>query len=50
MNEKCIPIHERGVTPVKGLFFLGLPWQYTRGSGLLYGVGKDAEYLVKYLN
>jgi putative flavoprotein involved in K+ transport len=39
------PIHQRGVTNVKGLYFIGLPWQYRRGSGLLYGVGYDAAYL-----
>ncbi|MBH0157163.1 MAG: flavin-containing monooxygenase [Bacillota bacterium] len=44
------PIHQRGVTKVKGLYFLGLPWQYRRGSGLLYGVGNDAEYLMNHMN
>ncbi|MED4530603.1 NAD(P)/FAD-dependent oxidoreductase [Metabacillus fastidiosus] len=39
------PVHERGVTPVNGLYFLGLPWQYRRGSALLQGVGYDASYL-----
>ena len=24
--------HRRGVTRVPGLYFLGLPWQHTRGS------------------
>jgi putative flavoprotein involved in K+ transport len=38
-------VHERGVTPVPGLYFLGLPWQHTRGSALLGWVGDDAEYL-----
>ena len=36
------PIHERGVTPIPGLYFLGLSWQYTRNSGLIRGVGTDA--------
>ncbi len=38
------PIHERGVTPIPGLYFLGLSWQYTRNSGLIRGVGTDALY------
>jgi putative flavoprotein involved in K+ transport len=38
-------VHARGVTPVPGLYFLGLPWQHTRGSALLGWVGDDAEYL-----
>ena len=37
--------HRRGVTTVPGLYFLGLPWQHTRGSSLLGFVKQDAEYL-----
>ena len=33
------------MTDVAGLYFLGLPWQYTRGSALLGWVKDDAEYL-----
>lgn len=43
------PIHQRGVTTIEGLYFLGLPWQFRRGSGLLYGVGKDANYLYQQI-
>jgi putative flavoprotein involved in K+ transport len=39
------PAHQRGVTSLEGLFFLGLPWQHTWGSGRLSGVGADAAYL-----
>ncbi|MGD0561058.1 MAG: MSMEG_0569 family flavin-dependent oxidoreductase [Streptosporangiaceae bacterium] len=39
------PTHRRGVTSCPGLYFLGLPWQHTWGSGRLCGVGADAEYL-----
>jgi putative flavoprotein involved in K+ transport len=38
-------IHRRGVTEVPGLYFLGLPWQHTRGSALLGFVNDDATYL-----
>jgi putative flavoprotein involved in K+ transport len=41
------PVHERGVTAVPGLYFLGLPWQHTWGSGRFCGVGDDAEYLAE---
>ena len=34
--------HRRGVTDVPGLFFLGLTWQYTRGSALIGWVKDDA--------
>jgi putative flavoprotein involved in K+ transport len=39
------PIQQRGVSPVPGLYFLGLHWMHTFKSGLLSGVGADAEYL-----
>jgi putative flavoprotein involved in K+ transport len=38
-------VHRRGVTEVPGLYFLGLSWQYTRGSALLGFVNDDAAYL-----
>ena len=37
--------HRRGVTDVPGLYFLGLPWQHTRGSALLGFVKDDARYI-----
>jgi putative flavoprotein involved in K+ transport len=37
--------HERGVTSIPGLYFLGLPWQHTRGSALLGFVRHDAAWL-----
>jgi putative flavoprotein involved in K+ transport len=39
------PTHDRGVTISPGLYFLGLPWQHTWGSGRLSGVADDAAYL-----
>ena len=39
------PTHERGVTSCPGLYFLGLPWQHTWGSGRFSGVARDAEHL-----
>jgi putative flavoprotein involved in K+ transport len=39
--------HRRGVTAVPGLYFLGLPWQYTRGSALLGWVKDDASYIAE---
>ncbi|MCK0473710.1 NAD(P)/FAD-dependent oxidoreductase [Halalkalibacter sp. APA_J-10(15)] len=40
------PIHNRGITNIKGLYFIGLPWQYQRGSALICGVSLDANYLI----
>lgn len=39
------PLQERGVTQFEGLYFLGMPWLYSRRSGLLFGVGDDAAFL-----
>jgi putative flavoprotein involved in K+ transport len=32
------------------LYFLGLPWQHTRGSALLGWVKDDAEYLARQIS
>ncbi len=40
------PIHERGVSPVPGVYFVGFPWLHTRKSGLIYGIREDAEHIV----
>lgn len=42
--------HYRGVTEIEGLYFLGLPWQYRRGSALLLGVGDDADFLSQHIS
>ena len=43
------PNHRRGVTPVAGLYFIGLPWLHTWGSGRFAQVGEDAEFLAEQL-
>lgn len=40
------PVHQRGVSPVPGLYFVGLHWLHKRKSALLLGVGEDAEHVV----
>ena len=42
-------VHERGVTAAEGLYFLGLPWQHTRGSALLGWVKDDAEFIAQHV-
>lgn len=39
-------IHNRGVPHIEGIYFIGLPWQFRRGSALLQGVGQDAQFIV----
>ncbi|HEY8925030.1 MAG TPA: FAD-dependent oxidoreductase, partial [Polyangia bacterium] len=41
------PVHRRGVTTASGLYFVGLPWQHTWGSGRFSGVATDAEHVVE---
>ena len=40
------PTHTRGITAVPGLYFLGLPWLHTWGSGRFHGIARDAEHVV----
>ncbi len=46
-NGRGHPVHQRGVTAVPGLYFLGLPWLHTWGSGRFSGVARDAGFLVE---
>jgi putative flavoprotein involved in K+ transport len=48
-NARAAPVHRRGVTRVPGLYFLGLSWQWTRGSALIGWVGRDAEFVVEHI-
>jgi putative flavoprotein involved in K+ transport len=41
------PKHRRGVTLEKGVFFLGLPWLHTWGSGRFSAIGRDARYVAE---
>jgi putative flavoprotein involved in K+ transport len=47
LDEKSRPRHRRGVTDVPGLYFLGLTWQWTRGSALIGWVKDDAAFLAE---
>ncbi|SDP77487.1 putative flavoprotein involved in K+ transport [Ralstonia sp. 25mfcol4.1] len=44
-NGRGYPGHERGMTAQPGLYFLGLPWLHTWGSGRFSGIARDAAYL-----
>ncbi|MBO0752380.1 MAG: MSMEG_0569 family flavin-dependent oxidoreductase, partial [Bradyrhizobiaceae bacterium] len=41
------PKHHRGVTAEKGIFFLGLPWLHSWGSGRFSGIARDACYVAE---
>ncbi|WP_321931276.1 MSMEG_0569 family flavin-dependent oxidoreductase [Paraburkholderia guartelaensis] len=44
-NGRGYPGHARGVTAQEGLYFLGLPWLHTWGSGRFSGIARDAAWL-----
>jgi putative flavoprotein involved in K+ transport len=44
------PMHWRGASSCPGLYFLGLPWQYSWGSGRFEAVGRDAEFLANHID
>lgn len=39
------PGHKRGVTPIHGLYFIGLGWLWTWGSGRFSGIAEDARHI-----
>ena len=49
-GEDGAPVHERGVvTGEPGLYFVGLPFQFSAASDVLPGVGRDAAYVAHRL-
>jgi putative flavoprotein involved in K+ transport len=48
-DQKGIPLHDRGVSKVPGLYFLGLAWLSRRASPFIWGVWHDAEYLAQHI-
>lgn len=48
-NGRGHPGHQRGITAQPGLYFLGLPWLYTWGSGRFSGVARDAKFVVEHI-
>ena len=48
-DEKGRPAHERGVSVVPGLYFLGLAWLSRRASPFIWGVWHDADHLAGHI-
>jgi putative flavoprotein involved in K+ transport len=48
-NTNQTVIHETGVTMIPGLYFVGLPWQSSRGSALIGWVHRDAKYICQMI-
>jgi putative flavoprotein involved in K+ transport len=49
LDERGEIRHDGGVTPVAGLYLLGIRFQRRKGSNLIDGVGRDAEDLSRHL-
>jgi putative flavoprotein involved in K+ transport len=50
-GEDGEPVHDRGVvTSQPGLYFLGLIFQYSVGSDVLPGIGRDAQRVAAHLS
>ncbi len=43
LDANGYPLHDEGKSPIRGLYFMGLSWQFARDSALLHGVGRDAQ-------
>lgn len=48
-DENGKPRHQRGVTSVPGIYFLGLPWLSRRGSSFIWGVWHDAKHIADHI-
>ncbi|AYD04808.1 NAD(P)/FAD-dependent oxidoreductase [Neorhizobium sp. NCHU2750] len=48
-DEAGRPKHQRGVSPEKGIYFLGLPWLSGRGSSFIWGVWHDAKHIADHI-
>jgi putative flavoprotein involved in K+ transport len=49
VNSNGLPVHERGISPETGLYWLGLPWQTALNSAIINGIKKDAKLIVDHL-
>lgn len=48
-DEKGYPVHKRGISAEKGIYFLGLPNQTNRSSSFIWGVWHDAKYIADHI-
>ncbi|CAB3844609.1 hypothetical protein LMG26841_01637 [Achromobacter dolens] len=49
LDDHGYPVHKRGITSEKGIYFLGLPNQTNRSSSFIWGVWHDAKYLADHI-
>lgn len=49
LDDYGFPVQARGITRFPGLYFAGLPWMDGQKSGLLLGVGEQAEWVAEQI-
>ncbi|MER3389905.1 MAG: NAD(P)/FAD-dependent oxidoreductase [Microcella sp.] len=47
LTEHGAPLHDRGVSPVDGLYWIGLPWQRRLDSSIIHGIAADSRELAE---
>lgn len=40
-------LHDQGISPIPGIYYVGRPWQRNRASALISGAGPDAKEIVQ---
>ena len=49
LTEEKMPKHHNGISEVKGLYFIGLPWLRKRKSSVIPGISDDAEFIANHI-
>jgi putative flavoprotein involved in K+ transport len=49
LEENGMPHHREGISPVPGLYFMGLVWQRASTSALIQGAARDAAFIAKHI-
>jgi putative flavoprotein involved in K+ transport len=49
LDDRRVPLHDRGVAPIPGIFFVGFPWLTKRKSGIIPGVDEDAATIAEHV-
>ena len=47
LDDEGQPIHQKGISPVPGLYFIGFPWLNSRKSGIIYGINEDSNFIAE---
>lgn len=50
ISSTGLPIEDKGVSPIDGLYWLGLPWQTSLNSSIITGIKKDAKFIAGALD